>query len=50
MNYDFVSYRQKYGKTYVTNYVLPHILSRLYPFLLKERALEGDNVAEQLEC
>ena len=49
MNYDFVSYRQKYGKTYVTNYVLPHILS-IYPLLLKELALEGDNVAEQLEC
>ena len=31
MNYDVVSHRQKYGKTYVTNYVLPHILSRL-PF------------------
>ena len=49
MDFDFVTYRQKYGKTYVTNYVLSHILS-MYPFLLKKLALEGDNVAEQLEC
>ena len=49
MNFDFVSYRQKYGKTYVTNYLLSHILS-IYPFVLKERALEGGSVAEQLEC
>ena len=26
------------------------ISSQDYPFLLKELALEGDNVAEQLEC
>ena len=45
----FVSYYLEYGKTYVTNDVLSHILS-IYPFVLKELALEGDSVAEQLEC
>ena len=33
----------------MTNDVLSHILS-IYPFVLKELALEGDSVAEQLEC